>query len=247
MKKYMMLRIASVMLVAVMMSTCAISGTFAKYVTSKEAHDSARVAKFGVTITATGTMFGKNYYNVGHSNSNLPTSYIAAAVTSVVSGNGDNVIAPGTKGSLASMTLEGTPEVDVEVTYQATLTINNAEWFVAPYEYFPLLITVGAKTFGINGLHEAAKITSGCECTDISDLITKVEAEIEGTSATYDAGTVLDDKDADSVDVSWEWLYETGADAAAKEANNEKDTELAKPGNLPEITLSITTTVTQID
>ena len=46
MKKNKMMRIASALLVAVILTTCAISGTFAKYVTSTPGSDSARVAKF---------------------------------------------------------------------------------------------------------------------------------------------------------------------------------------------------------
>ena len=44
MKKNKMMRIASVLLVAVILTTCAISGTFAKYVTSGNGSDNARVA-----------------------------------------------------------------------------------------------------------------------------------------------------------------------------------------------------------
>ena len=47
MKKNKMMRIASVLLVAVILTTCAISGTFAKYVSSADSSDSARVAYWG--------------------------------------------------------------------------------------------------------------------------------------------------------------------------------------------------------
>ncbi len=50
MKKNKMMRLASVLLIAVMISTSAISGTYAKYVTSGYAEDNARVAKFGVAV-----------------------------------------------------------------------------------------------------------------------------------------------------------------------------------------------------
>ena len=43
-------RILFTLLVAVMISTCAISGTFAKYVTEATGTDTARVAKFGVEV-----------------------------------------------------------------------------------------------------------------------------------------------------------------------------------------------------
>ena len=51
MKKNTMMRLASVLLIAVLMSTCAISGTFAKYVTSDSSSDSARVARWGFNGT----------------------------------------------------------------------------------------------------------------------------------------------------------------------------------------------------
>ena len=52
MRKNKMMRLASGLLVAVLLTTCTISGTFAKYVTSAKADSSARVAKFGVEVTA---------------------------------------------------------------------------------------------------------------------------------------------------------------------------------------------------
>ena len=47
-----MMRAASALLVAVLLTTSTISGTFAKYVTEKEVSDTARVAKWGVEIDA---------------------------------------------------------------------------------------------------------------------------------------------------------------------------------------------------
>lgn len=50
MKKNAMLKIAAILMVAVLLTTCAISSTFAKYVTTGEGSDSARVAKWGITV-----------------------------------------------------------------------------------------------------------------------------------------------------------------------------------------------------
>ena len=61
MKKNKMMRIASVLLVAVLISTCAISGTFAKYVTRAEGTDTARVAKWGILLTVEGSAFADKY------------------------------------------------------------------------------------------------------------------------------------------------------------------------------------------
>ena len=55
MKKNYSMRIASMLLVLVLLTTCVISGTFAKYVTSGSATEQARVAKWGVEFSASTT------------------------------------------------------------------------------------------------------------------------------------------------------------------------------------------------
>ena len=63
MKKNKMMRLASFLLVATLLTTSMISGTFAKYVTEGSASDSARVAKWGVEVEATDdTGFKKVYF-----------------------------------------------------------------------------------------------------------------------------------------------------------------------------------------
>ena len=76
-----MMRAASGLLVAVLLSTCAISGTFAKYTTSADGSDSARVAKWGFQPTTI----------------NLDDLFKNAYDTTVNSST--DVIAPGTTGS----------------------------------------------------------------------------------------------------------------------------------------------------
>ena len=61
MKKNVMMRVASIMLVLVLMTSSVISGTFAKYVTDGQATDKARVAKFGVSVTGKSDMFDTTY------------------------------------------------------------------------------------------------------------------------------------------------------------------------------------------
>ena len=135
------MRIASVLLVAALISTCAISGTFAKYVTEDSAYDSARVAKFGVTVLASGNLFGDSY-EVGTANTPGLNGALIAAELSVVAaslGDGtddatldhaavkgtDKVVAPGTKNDEGiKIALAGTPEVDnrIDITAHASIT-----------------------------------------------------------------------------------------------------------------------------
>jgi hypothetical protein len=95
-----------------------ISGTFAKYTTSGSANDSARVAKWGVTITADGNLFGTNYAsNAADDNKNS----IVASSTNVASADGTNVVAPGTKNQTGlTYSISGTPEVATQVTVEIT-------------------------------------------------------------------------------------------------------------------------------
>ena len=112
------MRVAGLLLALVLVTSCFVGGTFAKYVTSGEGADSARVAKFGVKITANGTMFAKEYATDDESVS-------GTIAKSVVSSDTSKLVAPGTKGNMVSMTLTGTPEVAVRVQYTATLTLND--------------------------------------------------------------------------------------------------------------------------
>ncbi len=225
MKKNVMMRVASVLLVAVMLTTCVISGTFAKYVTSGEATDSARVAKWGVTVTANGQMFTTEETGIVNS----------VTAKTVLSSNAENVVAPGMSGSLVSVELAGTPEVAVEVKYEATLVLNY--WTISGVEYCPIVFTVAGETYGTNDTDATHK------SANVAALIVAVEEAIEdGYTAEYAAG-----KDLTSVTdlaVAWAWVF------SSSDANDVKDTALgdkAAAGTAPEIALTVKTTVTQID
>lgn len=118
MKKNKMMRLASILLVVTLLSTSVISGTFAKYTTTNTAKDTARVAKWGVVITAQGNLYGKNYAT---STESIPTTDTRAGNLSVMSSNDSKVLAPGTKSEHGlSFDLNGTPEVRTEVTVTAS-------------------------------------------------------------------------------------------------------------------------------
>lgn len=116
MKKNRMMRLASGLLVAVLLSTCTISGTFAKYVTEDSASDAARVAKWGVTVLASGTLFGENYN--GYSTDTTGNEISATVKNSVdTSISGENIVAPGTENDTGMvLSISGKPEVATNVT-----------------------------------------------------------------------------------------------------------------------------------
>lgn len=231
-KKFNFVRAGAITMVLALGTSCFMSGTLAKYVTSKSGSDSARVAKFGVAVTANGTAFAETYKTDDKIN------VIANSEFSVISA--EKVIAPGTKGDMASMTLTGTPEVAVKVTYAAE-EFNLSGWTTNGTDYYcPLVITVGGTKL------------DGADYASEEAFETAVKNAVAGYSKVYAAGTDLaaDKVKAESLAISWAWPFSTSAD------NDRKDTALgdraaadttANAENTGKITLKVTTTVTQID
>lgn len=195
MKKNKMMRVASILLVAVLLTTSIISGTFAKYVTSGEASDSARVAKFGVTVTATGNLFSENYKRVNDGNTpgtaetnhSLETEGQNGFTMTVESTNGD-VVAPGTKSEGTGLTfgVSGTPEVDVNVKLDFTAV---KDVFLGKNATLPDMTKAAyTGTFGFTDAdyHPIVFTLAG---DYIKALVDKTSTVFNATGVTYDATT----------------------------------------------------------
>lgn len=230
MKKNLAMRAGTGLLALTLITSCFVGGTFAKYTTSGKGEDSARVAKFGVTVTGTGNTFAKEY-------AADDSSYTAGVTVSST----ENVVAPGTKGNMAAFTLSGTPEVAVKVSYAATefdlgdnwtfkkVTAgeDGAEDTITDEYYCPLEIKVGSTVLNGNSYTSAALFEAA------------VKDAIAAHSETYAPGTDLSTKNADDkLAVSWAWAFESN--------NDEKDTQLGNNANAT-VSLEIAATVTQID
>lgn len=157
MKKNKMMRIASVLLVAVLISTCAISGTFAKYVTRVEGEDTARVAKWGILLTVDGDAFGTEYKATD-------AAYLAADGTiSVESSNEEKVVAPGTSSDNVSekavkyvATVAGTPEVATRYTLEGK-GIKDVVLPAGTYKDYTNLVKAADGTWGYTDTFTLAK------------------------------------------------------------------------------------------
>ncbi len=225
MKKNTMMRLASLLLVLTLLSTCAISGTFAKYVSSNSGSDSARVAKWGVTVTAAGTTFAKAYKDAA-TDVNADQTVRAEASSTV------NVVAPGTNGSMAAVALTGTPEVDVRVTYSAVFDFS-ANWVDSNGAvYCPIVITIGNQKYSY----------AGTKSTSLDAFETYLNNKVAEYSKNYDANTNLANVGADSLNIGWEWAYEGNNDANDTYLGNQ-----AAANNAATIQVTITCTVTQVD
>ena len=236
MKKTKLMRAALLLLVLTLITSCFVGGTFAKYVTSGDGKDTARVAKWGVTVTANGETFANTY--------TTDDTRVTGIANSVVGLNKAKVVAPGTKGDMVKMTLTGTPEVAVSVNYAAEFDVK--DWTVDGSFYCPLRITVSKKS----GDGTTSKsIIMGRDFNSEEEFENAVKAEIAAHSDVYEAGTDLSAAEVKdkSLSVSWAWPFENTDDPnAIYPQTNENDTKLGNAGTA-EISLKVTTTVTQID
>ena len=235
-KKNWTLRAAVLMFALVLITSCFVGGTFAKYVTSGSGTDSARVAKFGVTVTASGDLFAKEYAT----DDQTVVGTIAKSVIST-----DKVVAPGTEsnGDFVAATVTGTPEVAVRVSYKLdTATLQLENWKDGDGKFYcPLVFKV--KTPNGN------TVISGMEFQTAEAMKAALVNAVAAYTKDYAPGTDLSGKAADTLAISWEWPFETGTDAD-KPANNVKDTFLgdeAAAGRAATVSLTLATTVTQID
>lgn len=238
-KKNRALRLAGLLLVLALITTTFSSGTLAKYTTSAEGTEqSARVAKFGVTIAeqeTTLTPFGTAYVKGELDDSVVTTSTDAAAISVKSSAN---VVAPGTKGTLASFTFTGTPEVDVAI--KLTVKTFTATGFTG---YFPI-------KFSVNGGTEFPSGTATVPA--LADIQTGIEtalASVSGTGISWDdtnkqlvveAGTDLSTVNLSNYGLAWSWPFSTSTE------NDGKDTTLGDAGTAS-ITIQLSASVTQID
>ena len=109
MRKNKMMRTAAVLGVATMLTASVLSGTFAKYTTTAEGTDSARVAKWGITMGNNGkSTFSDSYTGTGNKNT-------------VASSDQKDVVAPGTHGG-ATYVVSGAPETAYEIKFKGVAT-----------------------------------------------------------------------------------------------------------------------------
>ena len=230
MKKNTMMRLASFLLVAVLLTTCAISGTFAKYVTKTYQEDEARVAYWGFNQAAVDVDI--NLFDDVYS-------------TTVDSENGDNVVAPGTAktatfafaydaktsdknalnaGAIAAPEVEYTFVVDPTITgdYDALDANENFKWtLAAPDE------DAAVEYDTVDELLAAVKALSG----DVSG--TKVYSPGELPEAFTAADQVYT--------IGWYWTYTVDDDGDVA------DTAMGNAQDLEDVTFTISISATQND
>ena len=135
MKKNRFIKLASGLFVLCLLTTCVVGATLAKYTTSGSGADTARVAKWGVTVSASGSLFGKQYANKDASVGSANEIYVSASDTASVSA-AKNVVAPGTKNTTGlNFTVSGTPEVAYSLTIAEKTTATDIYLKAGTYGY----------------------------------------------------------------------------------------------------------------
>ena len=243
MKKNKIFRIGAILLVAVLITTCAISGTFAKYITKDADGDAARVAKWGVEISGMGNNLFANTY----------AKNSATEIANTVEAQ-QKVVAPGTKNEEGvTFSLTGTPEVAVKIDFvvtgaddaeKATDVVlpagNYTDWTEAPYEgkfdaaeYHPVVFTLkDGNTELASGT--LAEIEAFLESkTDEYAPNTNLATILGGTTGTYT--------------LTWAWVFEDGHDKEDTLLGNIAAGIDAVEGASTDINFAIAITATQID
>ncbi len=212
MKKNWAMRAAILMVALTLITSCFVSGTFAKYVTGADADDTARVAKFGVVITSSGSLFDVNYKSVA--NGNTPTN-TTTGIT-VKSSNTDKLVAPGTKNDEGiTFEVSGQPEVDVAVrmsfgddleevflkagTYADMTTAAVDDTFTLAADYYPVVFTL---TLNAEAADDADK-------TVYTGTLASIKDQLENGGAfasVYHAGANLADE-IGKITLTWEWTF----------------------------------------
>lgn len=232
MRKNRTMRAAILVIALVLITSCFVGGTFAKYVTEGTANDSARVAKWGVEISATenGSVFANEYQ----------TS--VEGQTGLVVEATEKVVAPGTSSEEAGNTLifqiSGKPEVATKVT----TTFTGTDVYVG--DYHPIVFTLSVID---NNAEINPETVDWNTATTVTGTLEEIEAAIEAAYGefTAEAGDTLDAM----FKIDWEWAYDNGddvndtllGDLAAGTATAEEGTYNTA------LSYGVTVTITQAD
>ncbi len=235
MKKNKMMRVASGVAVLTLLTTCAISGTFAKYTTGSSASDTARVAKFGVTVTASdASMFSKSYDTEN------------GTVVST-----EQVVAPGTKNETGlTFTVAGESEVAVRLDFAMTV---DKDVSVKAGSYLDW--TTGndtTDTFELTDNYTPVVFTLKKDSTEVkSGTLAEVAEAFAALSTKQGENVAVGTSFAATYTLTWAWAYDT---EAGNGANDKADTLLgnvaagtAVEGVETKIDFDMSITVTQVD
>lgn len=264
MKKNWTLKAAGILLALTLITSCFVGGTFAKYVTSSEATETARVAKFGVhAYVSTDDLF-KTQYTTDDSGKKANITY------SVDSKGSGDLVAPGTKSDGAlNVTVSGTPEVAVNVAFKLDVT-GDVFLKAGTYRDFTTTELTDGKNASFNLAEDYYPIVFTLKNSNggtlVSGKLSEIKEYLENTlSQDITPNTDLTTVFTNALQLTWEWKFTDEANKWVDKADTllghlaaDKDS-LGKFGenNAPikldpkefstDISFTLSITVTQID
>ena len=243
--------VVAVLLSLVLITTCLVSGIFAKYVKKGDADFSIKLKEWGVTISSN-TDLRKEYTSDGN--------VVVKSSTSINSGK-DNIIMPGSSGRFAYFRINGSPEVAYSVDFSGNINIGDGYTSYIEdakgnaIEYFPIRFRYVAYDVSTVGGEEV--LTKVDALT--SPLITVKRTDVQGNEHYFD------DNALDSIDVleslmnsdsdislnmafddiysapgtsinriyalEWEWLYHYDTEEEVAAGKTENNREATAEGN----------------
>ena len=262
MRKNKMMRAASALLVAVLLTTSTISGTFAKYVTEASGSDTARVAKWGVEVGLTGYLFDDSY-------DEEPKEWTAnediAAINVQASTEHDYVVAPGTENKTGlTFKLTGQPEVDTEVKFEikanseirlltGTYTdYTQAEWVTDPADKNNNIADY-TKTFDVTSVYYPVVFTlkDGNDNKLAEGTLADIQKYFDDNlNKIYHTNTLLDEIVAGNdgtYTLTWVWAFESGNDAADTFLGNVMAGVATSANAVTNMDVEIVISATQVD
>lgn len=224
MRKNKMLRMASALLILVLLTTSVVGGTFAKYTTQSTAEDTARVAKWGVTFTTGTALFAEAYKDTAVTDN---TATVKVGTTDV-----KNLVAPGTEGTGFGIKTNGTPEVSYEVKIKLdkdaakvpTLKYTPDGGTEATYE--PVKFSVYNGTTLIKENMSLSDLTSAFDGSKVIYRYNVADGKYYVTTSNFGTLDTTGSTSVPAIEIKWQWAFETGADDAAKASNDKLDTFL---------------------
>lgn len=225
MKKNKAMRLASVLLVLTLLTTCMTAGTFAKYTTGAEGTSTARVAKFGVNVSVdAGNVFGQKYKNETNGNG------VTVEENAITVKADEMVVAPGTKGEM-TFSITGTPETSVSLNVVLS-EIKEIGLEAGKYSYEDVSparsVTVAAGGYDpvqwtLKKNHTVVSHSSEkLENTTLVKIKQYLEDNVNGLSKTEYTTDAFSNAVGDYT-LSWEWKF-------TDDSNDDKDTLLGDLG-----------------
>lgn len=213
--------------------------TFAKYISQGSGSDTARVAKWGVSITAVAdsSAFASGYSKGEGAFAEKKESGVAVQANT-------SVVAPGTRGDGAmAVTISGTPEVAVGISYFMAEEITDVELVLTRKEGpGPSVIVYNPIKYTLMKDGEA----------QLKGTLEQIKDAVNGLAEqTFAAGTNLATANFAKYSISWEWAFENedvqGIDADVLDTILGNDTAPNSEVNINGTKYTLTTVSTAIN